>query len=74
MMNKSLAEGFVLILSLLLWGGPAYAGGLSTPGQGARALGMGGAFTAVADDGSAIYYNSAGMSQIYGTLIEAGMV
>ncbi len=72
-MKKSLAEGFVLILSLLLWGGPVYAGGLSTPGQGSRALSMGGAFTAVADDGAAIYYNPAGMSQIDGTLIEAGI-
>ncbi len=71
-MNKLLAEGFVLMLSLLLWGGPVYAGGLSTSGQGSRALGMGGAFTAVADDGSAIYYNPAGMGQIDGTLIEAG--
>ena len=30
--------------------------------QGARAAGMGTAFTAVADDGSAIYYNSAGIA------------
>jgi long-chain fatty acid transport protein len=72
-MKESLAEGFVLILSFLLWGGSVYAGGLSTPGQGARALGMGGAFTAVADDGSAIYYNPAGMCQIDGTQIEAGI-
>lgn len=71
-MKKFLAEGFVLLLSLLLWGGPVFAGGLSTQGQGSRALGMGGAFTAVADDGSAIYYNPAGIGQIDGTLIEAG--
>ena len=30
--------------------------------QGSRAGGMGTAFTAVADDGSAIYYNSAGLA------------
>lgn len=41
-----------------------YAGGLSTSGQGSRAIGMGGAFTGVADDGSSIYYNPAGISQI----------
>jgi long-chain fatty acid transport protein len=34
---------------------------------------MGGAFTAVADDGSAIYYNPAGIGQIDGTVVEAGL-
>ena len=58
---------------LLLWSGPVFAGGLSTPGQGARALGMAGAFTAVADDGSAVYYNPAGISQIDGTTLEASV-
>jgi long-chain fatty acid transport protein len=71
-MKYLLPEGLVLILFLLSWGVPVYAGGLSTSGQGVRALGMGGAFTAVADDGSAVYYNPAGMGQIDGTLIEAG--
>jgi len=69
-MKTSPATGAVLLLLLLLWSGPAASGGLSTPGQGARALGMAGAFTAVADDGSAIYYNPAGIGQIDGTVIE----
>lgn len=60
---------FLLVLS----GAPVFAGGLSTPGQGARALGMAGAFTAVADDGSAIYYNPAGISQGDGTVVEASL-
>ncbi|MBU0665291.1 MAG: outer membrane protein transport protein [Proteobacteria bacterium] len=74
-MKKLLAPGSGLLFFLLLWGCPVYvyAGGLSTPGQGSRALGMGGAFTAMADDGAAIYYNPAGMSQIDETLIEAGI-
>jgi len=38
-------------------------GGLG--GWGARALGMGGAFTGIADDGLATYYNPAGLSRIY---------
>ncbi|HUT63181.1 MAG TPA: outer membrane protein transport protein [Anaerolineae bacterium] len=33
-------------------------------GIGSRAMGMGGAYTAVADDFSALYYNPAGLSQI----------
>ncbi len=34
---------------------------------------MAGAFTAVADDGSAVYYNPAGISQIDGTSVEASV-
>jgi len=65
------ATGTVLLL--LLSSAPVFAGGLSTPGQGARALGMASAFTAVADDGSAVYYNPAGISQIDGTVLAAGL-
>src|SRR4051812_2884344 len=32
------------------------------PGVGVRASGMGGAFTAVADDGSAVFWNPAGLA------------
>ena len=31
---------------------------------GARAIGMGGAFSAIADDGTALYWNTAGLGQI----------
>jgi len=34
-------------------------------GVGARALGMGGAFTAIADDPSAAYWNPSGLAQIH---------
>jgi len=40
------------------------AGGYSALGIGARARGMGGAFRAVADDWSAVYYNPAGLAKI----------
>src|ERR1700677_492588 len=36
----------------------------NTYGIGPRAIGMGGAFTAIADDASAAYWNPAGLSQI----------
>jgi len=46
---------------------PVHAASLAeTRGFGVRATGMGGAFTAVADDVSAIYYNPAGIAQIDG--------
>jgi len=67
------ARASIPLLTFLLWGGPVSAGGLSTPGQGARALSMAGAYTAVADDGSAVFYNPAGVSQIDGTTIEGGV-
>lgn len=41
-----------------------YAGDFMSIGVGARALAMGGAFCAVADDASAIYWNPAGMTAI----------
>ncbi len=41
---------------------PVGIGALFNLGMGARALGMGGAFVAVADDGTAIYYNPAGLA------------
>jgi len=41
---------------------PALAGGFSIFEAGARAMGMGGAFVAQADDPSAMFYNPAGMA------------
>ena len=41
-----------------------YAGSFLQWGAGARAIGLGKTFTAIANDGSAIYWNPAGLSQI----------
>ena len=61
----------VIILGLLMTafvyaeeGKGGYAGAFLQIGVGTRALGMGGAFTAIADDGTAIYWNPAGLSQL----------
>lgn len=49
-----------------------YAGGFQINEHGAKAMGMGGAFTAIANDPSALYFNGAGMMQFYGTQIMFG--
>src|SRR5690554_8157272 len=38
--------------------------GMAATGIGARGIGMGGAFSAVADDGTAAYWNPAGITQL----------
>ena len=59
----------VLCVTMLL-GGDAraekYAGAFMDDGGGARALALGGAFTAVADDASTTYWNPAGLSGTVG--------
>jgi long-subunit fatty acid transport protein len=45
----------------------AHAGGFELPDNGTEALGRGGAFTAKADDGTALQYNVAGFAQQRGT-------
>jgi hypothetical protein len=49
-----------------------YAGDFIEIGSGVRALGLGGAFSAVANDGSAVYWNASGISQI--KRIEIGLM
>lgn len=48
---------------------PVGTGALFDMGMGARALGMGGAFVAVADDGNAVYYNPAGLALVDGNKV-----
>ena len=72
-MKKVLFVGLLVVIFSVTSCTYVFAGGLSTSGQGSRPVSMGGAFTAVADDGACIYYNPAGMSQIEGTDIEAGI-
>jgi long-chain fatty acid transport protein len=50
----------------------AFGGGIEVPMQDARAMGQADAFTAQADDASAIFYNPAGLTQLKGTSITAG--
>jgi len=45
---------------------PAAASGFAVTGQGARAQGLGGAFTGLADDASAVFYNPGGIALMEG--------
>ena len=56
--------GLALLLATVLFAaGPASAAGFSIFEAGSRATGMGGAFVAVADDPSAMFYNPAGLGE-----------
>src|SRR5512137_1412012 len=62
-MKKILFVGLAFLLaSTFCFAGAFDKGGVL--GIGGRALGLGHAFTAVADDGSCIYWNSAGLIQL----------
>ena len=52
----------VLALAVMLAGAPLMAAGFSIFEQGAKAMGMAGAFTATADDPSAMYHNVGGLA------------
>ena len=53
-----------LILSSVSVFADRYAGDFMVIGAGVRSSGMGGAFSAIADDGSAIYWNASGIAQM----------
>ena len=66
---------FFCLLSLLLTRPHLSAANpLETYGFGSRAISMGGAFSAVSDDFSAVYYNPAGLPQIEQVNMGVGMI
>src|SRR5690242_3997102 len=62
----------VLCLALSSAASTAFAAGFSIFEQGAKATAMGGAFSATADDPSAIFYNVAGIAQQRSTTVMVG--
>lgn len=58
----------------LLGAGAAQGGGFSIYEAGARATALGGAFTATADDGSAIFYNPAGLAFLEGMGVDLNLM
>ncbi|MBI5342157.1 MAG: outer membrane protein transport protein [Deltaproteobacteria bacterium] len=67
-----IGKGLVVLLVLVFSATSAMAAGFRLPEAGAKAMGMGFAFTAQADDPSAIYFNPAGIMQLEGTNVMAG--
>ncbi len=65
---------YILIIALIVMAfslsATRYAGDFLAIGTGVRAIGMGAAFTSIANDGSAIFWNPAGISQIRDTEID----
>ncbi len=60
------AVGAIAVTALLSMAAPVQAGQFQSLYQNTRVLGMGGAFTAVADDFNALTYNPAGLTQLDG--------
>src|SRR5512140_1435278 len=60
-------------LVLLFTASTSFAAGFRLPEAGAKAMGMGFAFTAQADDPSAIYFNPAGLTQLKGQNVMLGV-
>ncbi len=70
MMTKQL---FSLGLGLVLLPSTGFSLGIRAPNQDAFATGRGSAYVATADNPSAIYYNPAGISQLEGVNVRAGL-
>lgn len=64
----------VVLGALCCWSNPAYGSGFRIYDQSASATAQSNAFTAQADDASAVYYNPAGMTQLRGIQFSLGTV
>ncbi|MFC1814246.1 OmpP1/FadL family transporter [Thermodesulfobacteriota bacterium] len=61
------------IFSLFIVPAMAFGSGFAINENGSKAVGMGGAFAAQADDPTAVYFNPAGIVQLEGTQISVGV-
>jgi hypothetical protein len=73
--NVEMRRRLLAILVVLSFEARARAGGFEIPANGTEAIGRGGAFTAKADDGTALEYNLAGLARQRGTrlLLDANL-
>ena len=68
-----IGKALAFLVVLLFASTSAMAAGFRLPEAGAKAMGMGFAFTAQANDPSAIYFNPAGIVQLEGTNVKVGV-
>lgn len=61
------------LLSVLIISTQLFAGGFQINEQGAKAMGMANAFTGIANNPSAIFFNPAGITQLCGTQLLGGI-
>ena len=69
---KLLVLSLFTVINIFLLTGLALGNGFDIYEQSAKAVGMAGAFTAQADDPSAIFFNPAGITQLEGTQVSVG--
>ncbi|MEF3693832.1 MAG: outer membrane protein transport protein [Candidatus Cloacimonadota bacterium] len=62
----------LVLVFLVAFSGSLFAGGFALSGVGSRAISMGGAFRALADDGTSMYWNPAGLAFTNETNISLG--
>ncbi len=72
MVRRLIASLLMLSVAVLGIATTSEAAGFRIAAQGAKAMGMGGAFAAQADDPAAIYYNPAGITQLDSTQAQIG--
>jgi long-chain fatty acid transport protein len=71
--GKLCVVSLIGVLGLIMFSTSAYGSGFELHEQGAKAVAMGSAFTAQADDPSAVFYNPAGITQLEGTQVSVGV-
>jgi long-chain fatty acid transport protein len=72
MVNKIVKEILFLIIISNMFCSSGYSAGFLNYNQDAAAVGMANSFTAIADNGSAVFYNPAGINQLEGTQLRSG--
>jgi long-chain fatty acid transport protein len=73
-LRTTFAIGLGLTLGLLAGARPLLAANTAVEGVATRARALGNAFTAIADDASAVYYNPAGLVQVEGDQVLLDLV